>query len=115
MAQDFLSSCLDRSQRAVLAKLRAEAEILRLVYEAELVEHRRVLHAAHAVVAHAWRGKRVRLEFLRTTAALSSVQRAWRRAVARRKLQAEIDVRVAVSGAGGRGGGGWSRKESTTA
>ncbi|CAN0035449.1 unnamed protein product, partial [Scytosiphon promiscuus] len=97
LARGFLMSCLDRSQRAVLAKLRAGAETRRLAYEAELAEHRRMLDAAHAVVAHAWRGKKVRLEFVRTTAALTSVQRAWRRAVARRKLQAEIDARVVAT------------------
>lgn len=97
MAQGFLSDSLDRSRRAVLAKLRAQHETLRLAYEAELAEHRRRMDAAHARIAHAWRGKRVRLEFLARTSALTSVQKAWRRAVARRKLQAEIDARCVVS------------------
>lgn len=97
MAQGFLSECFDRSRRAVLAKLRAGHETLRLAYEADLAEHRRRLDAAHARIAHAWRGKRVRLEFLARMSALMSVKKAWRRGVARRKLQAEIDARCAVS------------------
>eukprot|EP00752_Nemacystus_decipiens_P006227 g5617.t1 len=97
MAQSFLSDCLDRSRRAVLAKLRAEHETLRLAYEADLAEHRRRLDAAHARIAHAWRGKRVRLEFLERMSALKMVQKAWTRAVSRRKLQAEIDARCAAT------------------
>lgn len=97
MARGFLSACLDRSQRAVIAKLRARHETLRLAYEAELAEHRRVLNAAHAVIAHAWRGKRSRLEFLARMNALVNVQRAWKRSAGRRRLQAEIDARLVVS------------------
>lgn len=80
-----------------MAKLRARHETLRLAYEAELAEHNRILNAAHAVIAHAWRGKRSRLEFLARMEALTNVQRAWKRAVGRRRLQAEIDARVVVS------------------
>ncbi|CAB1110546.1 unnamed protein product [Ectocarpus sp. CCAP 1310/34] len=97
MARGFLSACLDRSQRAVIAKLRARHETLRLAYEAELAEHRRVLNAAHAVISHAWRGKRCRLEFVARMKALVDVQRAWKRAAGRRRLQAEIDARVAAT------------------
>eukprot|EP00903_Cladosiphon_okamuranus_P007817 g7563.t1 len=97
MAQGFLADCLDRSRRAVAAKLRAEHETLRLAYEADLAEYRRRLDAAHARIAHAWRGKRARLEFLARKSALMRVQKAWRRAVARRKLQAEIDARCAAT------------------
>lgn len=98
MAQEFLADCLDRSRRAVVAKQRAEHQTLRLAYEADLAEYRRCLDAAHGRIAHAWRGKRVRLEFLARTSALARVQKAWKRAVARRKLQAEIGARCAVSG-----------------
>ncbi|CAM9198538.1 unnamed protein product, partial [Ectocarpus sp. 12 AP-2014] len=97
MARGFLSACLDRSQRAVIAKLRARHETLRLAYEAELAEHRRVLNAAHAAIAHAWRGKSSRLEFLARMKALVDVQRAWKRAAGRRRLQAEIDARVVAT------------------
>lgn len=126
MAEGFLAACFDRSRRAVLAKLRAEHETLRLAYEAELAEYRRVLDAAHARIAHAWEGKRARLEFLARMSALRSVQRAWRRGVQRRKLQAEIDARVEVSarislgnsflGAGraGRKGGGRRNRKAIT-
>ncbi|CAM9976055.1 unnamed protein product [Ectocarpus sp. 6 AP-2014] len=97
MARGFLSACLDRSQRAVIAKLRARHETLRLAYGAELAEYHRVLNAAHAVIAHAWRGKRSRLEFLARMKALVDVQRAWKRAAGRRRLQAEIDARVVAT------------------
>ncbi|CAN0035308.1 unnamed protein product, partial [Pylaiella littoralis] len=97
MAQGFLSTCLDRSTRAAAARLRAQHETLRLAYEAELAEHRRVLDAAHGRIAHAWAGKSARLEYLSTLRALRISQRAWRRSVARWRLQAEIDARVAAT------------------
>lgn len=96
MAQGFLSACLERSKLAVVAKLRARREHLRLIYVAELAEYRRVLDAAHAVIAHAWRGKSARLGFLGRKKALVEVQRAWKRAVVRRTLQREIDARIKV-------------------
>lgn len=97
MAEVFLSECLDRSSRAALAKIRARGEHLRLVYEAELAEHLRFLADMQEIIAHAWRGKSVRLEFLSRRKALMDVQRAWKRAVVRRGLQREIGARVAVS------------------
>lgn len=97
-AHGFLLACLDRSRRAAAAKVRADHENARLLYEMELAEYRRVLASAQAVIRHAWVGKRTRLEFVCRKAALRVVQRAWRRAYVRRALQREIGARVVVSG-----------------
>lgn len=93
----LLSVCLDRAGRAALAKTRACHEHNRLVYEVKLAEHLRSLGEAQSVLARVWKGKRARVEFLLRRQALVSVQRAWRRVVARRSLQREIDARVEVS------------------
>lgn len=97
MAEAFLSACLTRSSRVALAKIQARGEHLRLVYEAELAEHLRFLGEMQGVIAHIWKGKIVRLEFLSRRKAVIDVQRAWKRAVVRRGLQREIDARVVVS------------------
>lgn len=97
MAQVLWLECFDRSKRAALSKTRACYEYLRLVYEAEIAEYRRVLHAAHARITHAWKGKRTKLDYLKRRKAVIDVQGAWGRAVVRRAFQREIDVRVAVS------------------
>lgn len=95
-AERFLSACLDRGKCAALVKKRVCHEQLRLVYEAEMAAYRLILEAAHAGIAHFWRGRQERLRYLAKRVALEDIQRAWRKACGRRALQREIDARVAV-------------------
>ena len=96
-AVECLGDWLARSQHAALAKIRAEHEHEKLMYEAKLAHYRRVLAQCQCIIKHAWVGKKARLEYMSRRSALGKLQRAWHRACSRRRLQREIAERVKVS------------------